>query len=1311
MRPSPIRILACTRRLHLNELEDRSVPAATFAVTTTADSGPGSLRQALLDANATSGADTITFDIPGAGSHTIQPLSALPTVTDAVLIDGWSEPDFAGTPVIELRGTTAGTAANGLSITGANSTVRGLVVNGFSGSGIELSGSGATGNVIRGNYLGTTVSGDAALGNGSYGVAVFGAADTTIGGSTAGEGNVVSGNSYSGMYLENSGLVRIQGNNVGTNAAGTAAVPNLAGIVFGFGGVGIQIGGPSAGARNVISGNKREGIYLEAGVQRDVVIQGNLIGTNSSGTAAIGNEGDGIRTTTEDRNILIGGTTAAERNVISGNGGNGIEAGSAGTTTITGNYIGTDVTGMVGLGNKGGGVSGFGTIGGLTVVPGTGAGNVISGNSFGILVSNAAVRGNIVGLGADGVTVIANGAGIIATSASAIGGTDARARNVVSGNRGWGMEIYVGVTVQGNYVGTDITGTLDRGNAGGGIFGPSYGVPTGATIGGAVAGAGNLISGNGGHGIVMGARDPAELTGLVIQGNRIGTNASGTAALGNDEAGIFILGNVRAARIGGSGAGEGNLISGNGTSGIYVSSFEGVPDGTVIRGNRIGTTADGTAALGNGYNGIYINGARNTVVGGPSPGDGNLIRGNVANGVLVAGSTLGTVIRGNAISGNGRLGIDLGGDALGDGVTPNDAGDADAGANGLQNYPVVTSAQGGPTTTVQGTMSSTPGTAFTLDFYAGTTVDPSGYGEGGRYLGSAAVTTDASGSAMFSAPLLAASVVGEVITATATDDALRNTSEFSAVSTPVYNSPPTAHAGGPYTIAEGDSLGLDSSASADPDDDELTYSWDVNGDGTYGDASGVSPTLTWAQLNALGIVDGPATRNVRVQVSDGVADPVISAAVLLTVTNRAPTAFIDTIGSPRVEGTSITLTGLATDPAGTDDPLTYAWAVFKNGAATPVATGAGTDWAFTPDDNGSYRIALAVSDGDGVGTDTETIVVANVAPTAGMTGPTAGIQGHELSLGSTVSDPGTTDTHTYVWSVQKGGQPVHLTGVSRTGPTFSFIPTEAGTYVVTLILTDDDGGSGAVSRSIAVAAATGAVLLPDPCNPGQTMLLVGGTNGDDKILVNPGGGAPEIKVKINHDQSTFVGVSRIVIYANGGADDVQIAGGMGLPVMAFGGTGDDRLKSGGGNAVLLGEAGDDLLVGGNGRDVLIGGTGSDRMVGNAADDILIAGFTDYDGNGCVLLDVSKEWGRTDATFAVRVSHLTGEAGGSNGVVVLNDQTVHDDGDRDALTGNAGQDWFWYNADGDGNDSDEDEVMDLSTFEAMFDQDLDFINGP
>src|SRR5262249_28353534 len=145
----------------------------------------------------------------------------------------------------------------------------------------------------------------------------------------------------------------------------------------------------------------------------------------------------------------------------------------------------------------------------------------------------------------------------------------------------------------------------------------------------------------------------------------------------------------------------------------------------------------------------------------------------------------------------------------------------------------------------------------------------------------------------------------------------------------------------------------------------------------------------------------------------------------------------------------------------------------------------------------------------------------------------------------------------------------------------------------------------------------------------------------------------------------FAPNSRLVVFAQAGNDDVQVAGAIGLSALLYGGAGDDSLKGGGGNDILMGGEGNDPLVGGDGRDILIGGVGADRLVGNADDDILIAGYTAYDSDAAALDAVLRTWARTDLTYAARVNALR------TGPVALTDATVRDDGAADLLTGSAG----------------------------------------
>ena len=258
-----------------------------------------------------------------------------------------------------------------------------------------------------------------------------------------------------------------------------------------------------------------------------------------------------------------------------------------------------------------------------------------------------------------------------------------------------------------------------------------------------------------------------------IQGNRIGTNAAGTADFGNEVGGIDILDGANNT-IGGGAAGAGNLISGNSFLGLSLSGSPST--GNIIKGNLIGLQSNGVSPLGNDLDGVFIgNAATNTTVGGAGT-EGNLIAFNGGAGVFVVSGT-GHSIQGNTIFSNLGLGIDLGPA----GVTANDNQDGDSGANGLQNFPVLTSAStSGGGSNVQGTLNSTPSSSFTLHFYTSANADPSGFGEGQTPLGSAVVNTDGAGNASFNSNFAATVTPGHVVTATATN-AQGSTSEFSAV--------------------------------------------------------------------------------------------------------------------------------------------------------------------------------------------------------------------------------------------------------------------------------------------------------------------------------------------------------------------------------------------------------------------------------------------------------------------------------------------------------------------------------------------------
>lgn len=489
------------------------------------------------------------------------------------------------------------------------------------------------------------------------------------------------------------------------------------------------------------------------------VIAGNFIGTDVTGTAAVGNS-TGVDLV-QGGNTLdnrIGGTAPADRNLVSGNVLHGVWVGGLGNV-VQGNYIGTTASGLAALPNQRSGLDVTGTdclFGGTA----PGAGNVISGNgAFGIGVQGVdihgdRIEGNYIGTDATGMAALGNGAaGILVkdmyyTSGIAIGGSDPGAGNVISANGAQGITLGVetgGDLVQGNFIGTNRAGSAALPN---GQDGLSMGNVPNETV------LDNLISGNLGNGIYM-----ILTSGDRVQGNIIGTDITGTTAMGNLFNGILLDGSANNNLIGGTDPGTGNVIAFNG----YHPYLPPLPGVQVL----IGATGD--------------------------------------------------AILGNSIHDNARLGIDLNptNDIYG-GVTPNTPGGPHAGPNDLQNYPVLISAvTANGVLTISGTLNSTPDTTFRLEFYSNAVGGPSVgaapgtyNGQGKSFLGSTEVTTDDAGNASFTFSPTTPLPAGETfISSTATDPG-GNTSEFSAdvIANPAATSTATSVVASPNPAVVGQSV-------------------------------------------------------------------------------------------------------------------------------------------------------------------------------------------------------------------------------------------------------------------------------------------------------------------------------------------------------------------------------------------------------------------------------------------------------------------------------------------------------------------------
>ena len=621
-----------------------------------------------------------------------------------------------------------------------------------------------------------------------------------------------------------------------------------------------------------------------------------------------------------------------------------------------------------------------------------------SGGGAGIYISFTAsgnvVQGNYIGTDPTGMTAMPNSDGVVDSGiGDIIGGTTASARNVISGNARIGVYFFGGTQdlVEGNYIGINAQGTAVLGN----IFGIL--ANSGAafdTIGGSTAGAGNVIGGNPIGIEIDDAGSAYGTNNLLIEGNFIGTDPTATLNFGNSN-GIYLTGNavtqgVANNTIGGNAPGAGNVIANN-TVGVEITGVSA--KNNVVVGNFIGTDPTGTASIGNGIGVFVAYGAFDNTIGDTVAGAGNLIAHNTGAGVAIGASasdaaTVGNTIRGNSIHDNGGLGIDLGAD----GVTLNDVSDFDAGANNLQNFPVVTAAVaqylGG--TRLVGALSGPANTAFTLDFYASPGADPSGHWEGQRYLTHGMVTTAADGDAHFVILISVPTMSGEVVTVTATDSA-GNTSEFSAFARvvagpavggtnlggvrnapPVISLPPEPETPLNTPVFFGNGKGATAPSIAITDNDNHPYK--INeimeltltvGHGTLKTRAGTGSSVTFTgsltQVNALldGMVYSPTTGfagadHLHIQVTD-FGDPNEPLDTAISIAHLA--IHVGPVNHPPV----ITLPAAPETPVNV--PVSFGANLLKFATHSPPITITDVDSASAKGDKRLYQVTLTVSHG------------------------------------------------------------------------------------------------------------------------------------------------------------------------------------------------------------------------------------------------------------------------------------------------------------------------------------------------------------
>lgn len=610
---------------------------ATVTVTTLADSGPGSLRDAIETVNtAGDAASTINFAVAG----TITLNSALAPITVKVTIDATTAPGHVagGPPVVGIDcngniGPIFNTGSDG-------SQLLGMSVGGASGQGVALVGSGIT---LDGNYIGLDVNG-AVLANAGSGVVVFApSSGNFIGinptGAVGYVSNVISGNGADGITLLGSGSNIIRANYIGTNADGSAAIANAGnGIRLSAVSSGNTIGGklhtdPDTGdvnnptgagtdprtptfvvpaEGNLISGNGGDGVLIE-GASTDNNLLGNFIGTVAGGLAALGNAGDGVQITDSDFNHIIGcditDNPFVYYNVISGNDGNGIHVTNSGGTVVQANYVGISANDSLALGNTGNGILVDGDSSSTTVGGEIPLGNVFAGNGQnGIAVVDTASGftsfNSFSGLFSFGGPAPNGQNGLFISST---GGGQVIETSVFSGNTLNGILIAgdaSGIVLDPNIVGMTTNGSAPMPNGGSGLV--IGGTAHDITVGGYTVSVmpRSVYSGNSGFGIAL--VDQAH--DITIFNTYVGTTTNGLVAAGNTLGGILVAGTVTNTVIGGAPTGDPDkpvftLVSGNTGPGIVIGDDT---TNSQVLNNIIGFAKDGTTAMPNGLTELFV---------------------------------------------------------------------------------------------------------------------------------------------------------------------------------------------------------------------------------------------------------------------------------------------------------------------------------------------------------------------------------------------------------------------------------------------------------------------------------------------------------------------------------------------------------------------------------------------------------------------------------------------------------------------------------------------------------------------------------
>lgn len=539
----------------------------------------------------------------------------------------------------QQSGVSIGTAAGNV-ISGSNAAPQVISGNGFSG----IFANGARDTLVIGNRIGCDESALIVVSNGAHGILFIGGRSNRVGGAATAQRNFIGGNGGPGIELAgNSEGASIIGNFLGVNGAGSAPLSNQRGVL-----VNSEASNCVVGAGNVISGNRLDGVLVYGRGNR---VQGNIIGLAIDVSSVVSNASDGVGLSGAFNSV--GGTNAGEGNWISGNGRYGIYLNGGPSNTVAGNAIGLDVFGNRRPNQVGVYLSGTtsNTVGGTSAA----ARNIISGNSFlGVSIQMEAwgdvIQGNYIGVSFDGVTRVSNtvnGIRLYGGTNITIGGSVPGAGNVIAGNGDYNLYAFedtVDLKVQGNHVGLGADGkttywsTSALGRAGMVLSG------SGLLIGGTDTNARNYVGGNGGYGIFL-----LRATNTLIQGNWVGIGPDGTNVVENgpylSSYGIYLGLDSYRTTVGGLVPAARNVVAGD-----YAAIYAQFTASNTIQGNYLGITPSGTIAVTNTQYGVEINAGYACLIGGTNAGAGNVIYGRQSAVGLVTTGTHHNVVQGNLIN-------------------------------------------------------------------------------------------------------------------------------------------------------------------------------------------------------------------------------------------------------------------------------------------------------------------------------------------------------------------------------------------------------------------------------------------------------------------------------------------------------------------------------------------------------------------------------------------------------------------------------------------------------------------------------------